>query len=119
MDWPMEVMASQLAQDWEELTGALSGVLAWMGWLSILLIGLGSVIVASCRAVRPRRFWCPSGGRDVEVLFEEWGPPGFRQAIRVAECSAFEPASAVACRRGCMDATRRPPAASPAFGHQP
>jgi hypothetical protein len=116
MDWPVEVMASQLAQDWEELMRALSAVLGWTVSLGVLAIALGSVIAASCRTVRPRRFWCPSAGRDVEVLFEEWGPPGFRQTLRVAECSAFEPASAVACRRGCKDATRRRPAASPVPG---
>ena len=114
MDWPMDVMASQLAQEWEALMAALAAVLAWTAFLGVLVIALGSVTAASCRAVRPRRFWCPSARRDVAVLFEEGGLPGFRQTFRVVECSAFEPAFAVACRRDCKDATRRPPAASPA-----
>ena len=111
MDWPVEIMASQLAREWEALMGAFAAVLAWTAWLGVLAIALGSVMGASCRTVRPRRFWCPATHRDVEVLFEEAGPPGFRQTLRVVECSAFEPALAVACRRGCEDATRRPPSA--------
>ena len=107
MDWPVEIMASQLAQEWEALMYAFAGMLAWAAWLGVLALALGSVVGASCRTVRPRRFWCPAARRDVEVRFEEGGPPGFRQALRVVECSAFEPAFAVACRRDCKDATRR------------
>jgi hypothetical protein len=108
MDWPLDVMGSQLAQEWEALMAALAAVLAWTALLGVLVIAFGGVAAASCRAVWHRRFWCPSASRDVEVLFEEGGPPGFRQALRVIECSAFEPAFAVACRRDCKDATRRP-----------
>jgi hypothetical protein len=111
MDWPVEIMSSQLAQEWEALMGALAAVLAWTAWLGVLGIALGGVMGSSRRTVRPRRFWCPAARRDVEVLFEEGGPPGFRQTLRVVGCSAFEPALAVACRRGCRDATRRPPSA--------
>jgi hypothetical protein len=109
MDWPVEVTAFQLALEWEALMRALTVVLAWTAWLGVMAIALGSVMEASRRAVRPRRFWCPSAGRDVEVLFEEAGIPGCRQALRVMACSAFEPASTIACRRGCRDATRRRP----------
>ena len=111
MDWPLDsldVMGPQLAQEWEALMAALATVLAWTALLGVLVIAFGGVAAASGRAVRPRRFWCPSASRDVEVLFEEGGPPGFRQILRVIECSAFEPAFAVACRRDCKDATRRP-----------
>ena len=111
MDWPVEIMSSQLAQEWEVLMRAFAAVLAWTASAGVLAIALGSVIGASCRTVRPRRFWCPAACRDVEVLFEEGGFPGFRQTFRVVECSAFEPALAVACRRGCKDATRRRPSA--------
>ncbi len=111
MDWQVEIMASQVAQEWEALMRAFAALLAWTAGLGVLAIALGSVVGASCRTVRPRRFWCPAARRDVEVLFEEGGPPGFRQTLRVMECSAFEPAVAVACRRGCKDATRRRPAA--------
>ena len=104
MDWPVQV---QLAQEWEGLVGAFTAVLTWVAGLGVLVIVLGSVITASWRAVRPREFWCSSAGRDVEVLFEEWGVPGFRQTLRVVACSAFEPGCTVACRRGCKDATHR------------
>lgn len=116
MDGPAEVMAFQVTQEWDALMQALTTVLAWTAWLGVVAIALGSVMEASCRAVRPRRFRCPSAGRDVEVLFEEAGVPGFRQTLRVVECSAFEPAATIACRRGCKDATRRRPAsASPGW----
>ena len=104
MDWPVQV---QLAQEWKALMGAVTAVLAWTAGVGVFAIVLGSVIAASYRAVRPREFWCSSAGRDVVVLFEEWGVPGFRQTLRVVECSAFEPGSGVACRRGCKDVTRR------------
>jgi hypothetical protein len=81
--------------------------LAWIALLGALAVVVGSVIAASFRALRLRRFWCPWVGRDVQVLFEEWGPPGFRQVLRLAECSAFEPAPAIACRRACLDETCR------------
>jgi hypothetical protein len=113
MDWPVDAMASQVAQEWEQLLRALSTALAWTVWLGVLVIVLGSIMAASCRAVRSRRFWCPSADRDVEVLFEEAGPPGFRQTLRVMQCSAFEPACDVTCERGCKDATRRHPTAFP------
>jgi hypothetical protein len=111
MGLPVEVMASQLAQDWEELMGVLWSGLAWTTLAVTLAVVLGSLVAGSRRALRTRHFWCPSIGRDVQVLFEEWGPPGFREVLRVAECSAFEPASAIVCRRACVDATCRRPAA--------
>jgi len=52
--------------------------------------------------VRRRHFWCELSGREVEVEFEEDGFPGFRLAS-VVSCSAFEPATAVACDRRCGD----------------
>jgi len=86
-------------------------VLAWMTLLGTLTVALARLIWASLRVLRPRRFWSPAVSRDVEVSFEEWGPPRFRQALRVASCSVFDPASALACRRVCLDGTRRPPSA--------
>jgi hypothetical protein len=111
MDFPAEVMASRLTQEWEALMQALWEGLAWTVMLAILAVAVGGVVMASCRTLRPRRFWCRAAVRDVEVLFEEWGPPGFRQVLQVAECSAFEPASAIGCRRTCLDETCRSPAA--------
>ena len=113
MDWPADFMASQLAQEWEDMMRVLSIVLTWTTGLGILAVALGGVIAASCPRMRRRSFWCPSARRDVEVLVDEAGPLGFRQTLRILECSVFEPASSVACRRGCRDATRRHPSAPP------
>ena len=45
MDWPAEVMASQLAQEWEALLHAFSTVLALTAWLmNRFQIRLGDVI---------------------------------------------------------------------------
>jgi hypothetical protein len=111
MDIPAETMALQLAQDWEALMGAFWAGVAWTAGLGALIVALGSLAALSARALRPHRFWCPAIGREVEVLFEEWGPPGVRQVLRVLQCSAFEPASPIACRRACRDATCRRPGA--------
>jgi hypothetical protein len=59
------------------------------------------------RAVRRRRFWCAVKRRDVEVEFEECGPPGLRQAVGIRCCSAFEPSTAVTCARPCLDVAFR------------
>ena len=103
MDIPMEMVASTLAMEWDALTQALwTGLVAWVVF-AILAVAIGAVVMASCRTYRQRRFWCRSTGRDVEVLFEEWGPPSFRQTLRVVQCSAVEPGAALACRRACRD----------------
>jgi hypothetical protein len=91
MDYPMEMVASRLTLEWEALMQALWTGLTGAVILATLAVAVGGVVMASYRTYRPRRFWCRSTGRDVEVLFEEWGPPGFRQTLRVAQCSAFEP----------------------------
>ena len=103
MDVPMQMMGSQLAQEWDGLMQAVWQGLAVAAGVVILVVAVGSVLMESCRTLRPRRFWCRSTGRDVEVLFEEWGPPGFRHTLRVAQCSAFEPGTALACHRACRD----------------
>jgi hypothetical protein len=74
----------------------LAGLLA----LSIL------VIVGASGATRVRRrFWCRLAGRDVEAEFETRGV--WRRAHSVQCCSAFETATAIACRRTCLDASYR------------
>ena len=62
---------------------------------------------------RRRNFWCATGGERVDVEFEERGLPGFSTTIAVLSCSRFEPPSAIACQRQCLDAAFRrqwPPA---------
>lgn len=57
--------------------------------------------------VRSRRVWCALLEREVLVTFEERGLPGFRSPVAVRTCSAFDPPSAVACHRRCVDSTFR------------
>lgn len=40
---------------------------------------------------------------------EERGWPGFRAAVAVKRCTAFEPATAIDCRRRCLDRAFRTP----------
>lgn len=54
-----------------------------------------------------RRFWCAEAGREVEVLFETGGLPGWRWLAAVTSCPVFEPGTAIACRRHCLSATFR------------
>jgi hypothetical protein len=78
--------------------GGLGGRLAWaVGAALVLLL---ATLVAS-RPVR-RRFWCEQAGREVDVDLEEHGAPGLRRFIAVRRCSAFEPPTAVMCRRSCL-----------------
>ncbi len=52
---------------------------------------------------RWRRFWCAEAQREVEVVFEQRGLPGFRWAAAVKSCPVFDPDTAVACQRRCLD----------------
>ena len=74
----------------------LAGLLA----LSILVI-----VGASAATIVRRRFWCRLAGRDVEAEFETRGVWHRAHAVRC--CSAFETATAIACRRSCLDASYR------------
>jgi hypothetical protein len=58
VDWPVDVMGSQIAQDWDALLGGLATILAWTGYLGLLTVAAGAVIAASGRVVWPHRFWC-------------------------------------------------------------
>ena len=71
--------------------------------LLVASLALVPLLVFLPRRVQHRRFWCPVRRRDVEVEFEEAGLPGFRQAVAVKSCSAFDPPTAVRCRRRCLD----------------
>lgn len=52
---------------------------------------------------RRRRFWCPEAEQVVEAEYEVGEVPGFRQALDVLSCSAFEPPTMIACKRLCLD----------------
>jgi len=57
--------------------------------------------------VRRRHFWCALERREVEVEFEERGLPGFRRQLAVRSCSVFDPPTAVACGRRCLESAYR------------
>lgn len=71
--------------------------------LLVVLVALVPILIFLPGGVRRHRFWCALQGREVEVEFEEHGPPGLRQAVGVKRCSAFDPPTAVACERRCLD----------------
>lgn len=99
MDWsPPGSLGAGFDQAW---TQGFTDVLAW-GLVGALLFLFPLVVVFS-RATRRRRFWCAYSRREVEVEFEEHGLPGFRRAVAVRSCSVFDPATAVRCRRRCLD----------------
>jgi hypothetical protein len=73
-----------------------------------VLVALVPILISLPRRVRRRRFWCAFQRREVEVEFEDNGPPGLRQPVAVRRCSAFDPPTAVACARRCLDVGFRP-----------
>ena len=83
--------------------------LGLLGFLLLLLpLAIPRLIIR-----RRRHFWCATGGERVDVEFEERRLPGFRNAIAVLSCNRFEPPSAIACQRRCLNAAfrrQRPPA---------
>lgn len=89
MDWVM-------SYGW---TGMVSwGLMAWAVGAALV------VLLATLAASRParRHSWCEQAGCEVDVEFEEHGVPGLRRFIAVRRCSAFEPTTAVTCRRSCL-----------------
>ena len=50
-----------------------------------------------------RRIWCALVDTEVEVEFEMAGVWPFRRIVGVKSCTAFDPSTAVACRRRCVD----------------
>jgi hypothetical protein len=83
-------------------------LLAWATTVGILV----SLAVLITRFPVRRRFRCEQAGREVEVAFEEDGPPALRRYIAVVSCTAFEPSTRVRCQRACLklstDTTKSP-----------
>ena len=102
MEVPMEWAGAEAGEMWIQ---GLADALGW-GMLAALLFMVPLVVLFS-RAIRRRRFWCAQARRDVEVEFQEHGLPGFRWSAAVKSCSVFDPATAVACQRRCLDAQFR------------
>lgn len=90
----------------------LCDALGW-GMLAALLLVV-PLIVLCARGVRRRRFWCSEVRRVVEVEFVDQGVPGL-QSPHVWSCSAFDPPTAVTCRRECVDPEFRHPDDVPAL----
>jgi hypothetical protein len=100
MDWQMGYDGADV-RVWAE-SAASTYWWAWLGWIAGALILLFLAALVTSFPVR-RRFWCAQAGREVEVAFEEEGPPALRRFTAVVSCSAFEPATHVQCHRTCLD----------------
>jgi|KBSSwiStaDraftv2_1062776.scaffolds.fasta_scaffold47730_2 hypothetical protein len=101
---------------WPDRAGEVALVQAFassMAWAALAALALlVPVFYVFSRMIR-RRFWCARAQREVEVLVEERGLPGLAHASSVTSCSVFDPPTAVACTRRCLDAEFRrrwPPA---------
>ena len=100
MDWPMGSDGAEIRVWAESAASSYSWpLLAWAAGAAILLLLVMLVTSFPAR----RRFWCEQAGREVEVAFEEEGPPGLQRFTAVVSCSAFEPATRVQCQRTCLD----------------
>jgi len=100
MDWPMGYDGADIQASAESAASTYWWPL--LGWAAGALILLSLVVLVTSFPVR-RRFWCEQAGREVEVEFEEDGPPGLRRFIAVVSCTAFEPSKHVRCHRACLD----------------
>lgn len=100
MDWPVGYDGADI-QAWAE---SATSTFWWplLGWAvgAVILLFLAALVITF--PVR-RRFWCEQAGREVEVAFEEAGPPGPRRFIAVVSCTAFEPSTRVWCDRACLN----------------
>jgi hypothetical protein len=88
----------------------VQGIADAMGWALVILALLFAIplVMMVDRVRRTRRFWCSRAGREVEVEFEESGMlPGFRHPVAVRSCTEFDPLTAVACNRRCLDSNVR------------
>ncbi len=75
----------------------------WLGAADALIVLLVGFALLLFLPRSRRRLWCGVQRRVVDVEFEECGLPGLRLACDVKSCSAFDPPTAVACERWCLD----------------
>jgi len=86
----------------------LQAFVSAFAWATLaVLVLLVPVFGVFSHMIRRRRFWCAHVKREVEVLVEERGLPGFVHAASVASCSVFDPPAAVTCDRRCVSAEFR------------
>ena len=100
MDWPTGYDGVEI-QAWsaERVTSTeWWPLLAWVAGAAILFLLAAWITSFPVR----RRFWCEQAGREVDVEFEEDGPPRLRRFIAVVSCTAFEPSTHVQCDRACL-----------------
>ena len=57
--------------------------------------------------MRHAAFWCALTEREIEVKFDVRGIPGLQRRRGVVNCTAFDPPTAVACSRRCLDSAFR------------
>lgn len=102
MDWFGEWPGNGIEPAWSEGLTDVFVVAQFAAFLGIVLL-----LVMTRSSGRRRGFWCALAQREVEVEFSERGLPGFRRAVGVKRCSAFDPPEAIECRRQCLDASFR------------
>ena len=100
MDWPMGYDGAEI----RVLAESAASSYWWplLAWVLVRLILLFLAVLVTGFPAR-RRFWCEQAGREVEVEFEEDGPPVLRRFIAVVSCTAFQPSTQVRCHRACLD----------------
>jgi len=106
MDWPM------LGTEWEAGDVLVQNPADGIWWVLVIWALTAAVVLILVQlvvgpALRRRRFVCAQAGREVEVEFVESGFAGFRRMVAVRSCSVFDPPSAVACRRACLNRDAR------------
>jgi hypothetical protein len=99
MDWPAGYDGVDI-RAWAEIAASAYfwPLLVWVATAAILC--LLAVLVTGFPV--HRRFWCEQAGREVDVAFEEAGPPSLRRFISVVSCTAFEPSAHIRCDRACL-----------------
>ena len=85
--------------------GSIIIVLALMTALALLVIIAVGALPGAVRTVR-RSFWCPFLDRNVTADFREQAWDGRR--VEVDRCTAFSPATAIACEKLCLGLKKFP-----------
>jgi hypothetical protein len=99
MDWPV----GREGEGLQEASMQLAADLLAFAAIAVAVLVLFSLTLMFAQPVRRRHFYCAMSGREVEVEFEEQGPPGMRRTVAVRSCSVFDPPQSVRCKRRCLD----------------
>ncbi len=75
-------------------------LVAVVGILLGLLLAAGPSLFRGTRRVEVRAFPCPIRGQALDVEFEVTAWDGAR--VDVTRCTAFQPATALACAKACL-----------------